>query len=228
MFFGLWRGRFFLLSLVAVGFVGRPAMAAEGVAADAEEGEGQAAVSAVRLGVGCGLALSLTEVEERGGDLVELTQTGYLDLSFAPSYQLAGRWALGPRVSWGLEAGDRGIASSDGGEVDIDRHLWQLAAEGRYQPGVQRGVYAAANLGIAGAMDRMGGASAWQWAPLVGGALGYDGQVTGPLSLGIELRGSFAAFDSEGARLTRGNESKRYVYGQSAFVGVHLTGSFGL
>ena len=197
---------------------------------DGETGEASpaASVSALRLGLGCGFALGLTDVEEGGGDSIGVGQTGYLDLSVAPSYQLTDSWALGPRVSWGFEAGDRGLASSDGEEVDIDRHLWQFAAEGRYQPGVQRGFYGAANAGVAGAMDRVGGVSAWQWAPLVGAALGYEGPITGPLSLGIELRGAFAAFDSEGASLTRGSESTRYVYGGSSFVAVNLTGSFGL
>lgn len=194
----------------------------------AAEAAGAPSAPKARMGVGAGVAAELDGVAERDGDRFTLTKTGYVELSVSPSYQLDETWALGLRTSWGFEAGDRGLASSDAPELEIERHLWQLAAEGRYQPGGQRGFYGSAHAGTAGAMDSIGDATAWQWAPLVGAALGYDAHIAGPLALGIELRGSFAAFGNEGASLARGGGSTRYVYGPSSFVSLHFTASLGL
>lgn len=206
--------------------------------ATAEPSDGQAGPSAteeppaehdVRLGFGTGLTLGLSDMEERFGDTVTITGSAFhLNLHISPSYQLTPRWALGLRGSWASDAGARGMASSSGEQVDKTRNLWQLTAEGRYQPGTQRGPYVAGSAGYAGAVDSVGSASAWQWAPLVGGALGYDFPVADIFSLGLELRGAYALFDDEGASLTRGGQSERYVYGSSSWLSLNVMGQLGL
>jgi hypothetical protein len=151
------------------------------VAAGFEEASAQQPSRRFRLNFGTGITLGLSDVEEWGSDTVGVGGSFYhLNLSLAPSWQVAHAWALGARASWASDAGSRGTDT---------RSLWQLGAEARLQPRGLLGPYLAATLGLAGAEDRVGSASALQWAPALGGAAGYDFDLASPVALGLELRG---------------------------------------
>ena len=149
-------------------------------------------------------------------------------LSIAPSYRLAPSWAVGLRGSWSSDAGARGSASNSGEEVSLTQTLWQLSAEGRYQPGAQQGFYLVLGAGAARVSDSIGSATAAEWGPLLSAAFGYDIGLADFLALGIELRGAFASLSEEGASLERAGATVRYVYGPSSWLGLNLIGQFEL
>jgi hypothetical protein len=106
------------------------------------------------------------------------------------------------------------------------RTLWELGAEGRYQMRVERGGYVALNVGTVGAMDSEGSASASQWAPMLGAALGYDLGIAEPLSFGVEVRGGMGFFGENGAQAS--SDGPSYAYGTSSWLSFNLTGHFAL
>jgi hypothetical protein len=170
-----------------------------------------------RLGIGTGLTFGISELEEQDGD--SYTITGMMqpyNLSVTPSYQLTPHWAFGVRGGFGTDSGARSSKT---------RTLWELGAEARYQLRVERGGYAALNVGTAGAIDSEGGASASQWAPMLGGALGYDLGIAEPLSFGVEVRGGLGFF-GDGAQAS--SDGPTYVYGTSSWLSFNLTGHFAL
>jgi hypothetical protein len=194
------------------------------------EGSGRAeaplAQRAVRLSLGTGLTLGLSSVEERRSDVVASSSSAYLwNVHAAASYRLGTAWALGVRAAWSSDAGARAGASSSGSSVELSRELWQIAAEGRFQPRGWLGPYAALSAGWAAAVDREGPASATQWAPMVGASAGYALALADPLSLDLGLTGGLAFFDETGARL-EGSAPTRYAYGSSAWLGASLLAAF--
>jgi hypothetical protein len=205
---------------------------AAGAAADVHADSSSAAAAVerpLRLSVGTGLTLGLSDVEESRGDQVDIGGSAFLlNLSVAGSYQLSESWALGARGSLASDSGARAQASTTGQDLALTRNLWQFAGEGRYQPGGMWGGYAALNAGAALATDAMGSTSASQWAPLLGSALGYDVEVAPAFALGLELRGGAALFGSQGATLTRAGESATYIYGPSSWLSLNLTGHVAL
>ncbi len=176
-----------------------------------------------RLGLGTGLTFGVSDIEERSADAYDITGMFQpYNLSVTPSYQLTPRWAVGVRAAFGTDGGMRGTGSSTGEKVSATRTLWELGAEGRHQFGMARGGYVAFNAGAAHAVDSVGTASASQWAPMLGAALGYDLSIAEPLALGVELRGGLAFFGDEGS--TPSSRSETYVYGTSSWISFNLTG----
>jgi hypothetical protein len=180
-----------------------------------------------RLGIGTGLTFGISELEERSGDSDNITGMFQpYNLSVTPSFQLTPHWAFGVRGGVGTDSGARGTSSTSGESVSRTRTLWELGAEGRYQMRVERGGYVALNFGTAGAVDSEGSASASQWAPMLGAALGYDLGIAEPLSIGVEVRGGTAFFGEDGAQPS--SEGPSYVYGTSSWLSFNLTGHFAL
>ena len=169
-----------------------------------------------RLGIGTGLTFGVSEIQERSGDSYGITGMFQpYNLSITPSYQLTSQWAIGVRGGFGTDSGMRG---------DTTRALWELGAEGRYQPETGRGGYAALNAGVVNAVDSVGSDSASLWAPMLGAAAGYDLSAAEALSFGIELRGGLAFFGDEGS--SPNGESDTIVYGTSSWLSFNLTGHF--
>jgi hypothetical protein len=172
--------------------------------------------SRFQLGLGTGLMLGLGDVWEQEGD-VSGSAGGpiFVDLSLAPSYRVARELALGIRAGVGLEPGARGVTSSSGEPVSLDRKLWHASATGRYQPRPGRGWYLTLSAGAAEIVDSEGDASVSQWAPLLGAAAGYDVPLVQLLSLGLELRAAYAPF-GKGSRTAA---DRRYDYDVSTWIG---------
>jgi hypothetical protein len=181
------------------------------------------------LDVGLGLAFGLSDLEERQGDVVEISSVFFTELTLAPSYWLTPSLALGLRTSWGAQPG-RGIASSSGASEDKDRTLWQLTATVRYQREAARGWYVTANGGAAAFVDGIGDDSVTQWAPLVGAALGVDFRPAEVFALGLELRAGHAWLSTQGKTLSvtdgLGAGETQYRYGATTWLGLNLVGRF--
>lgn len=172
--------------------------------------------SRFQLGVGTGLTFGLGDVWERRGDVIGSGGGPILlDVSVAPSYRVARELALGIRAGVGLDPGSRGVASSSGEYVSLDRRLWHASATGRYQPRPGRGGYLTLSAGVAEIVDSQGDVSASQWAPMLGAALGYDVFIARPLSLGLELRAAYAPF----VESSRMSADERYDYDVSTWLG---------
>jgi hypothetical protein len=188
------------------------------------EGSRAPAAGRFRLGLGTGLALGLSQVEEQSSDTVGSDQSFFRwNLSLAPAYRVSPVWSLGVRGSWSSDAGAR-----SSGEVSVTRTFWQLSADARFQPGGLVGPYLGLGAGQAWAVDNLGSASAVQSAPLLAAAVGHDFGLLEPLALGVELRGGLAFFDSEGAsHQARGAERVTYVYGTSSWLSLNLTADLG-
>jgi hypothetical protein len=179
-------------------------------------GSTQRAPSRFQLGLGTGLTLGLGDVWEQEGD-VSGNSGGplLLDVSLAPSYRVARELALGIRAGVGLDPGSRGIASSSGEYVSLDRRLWHASATGRYQPEPGRGWYLTLSAGVAEIVDSEGSASVSQWAPLLGAAAGYDVPLAELLSLGLELRAAYAPFGEGSGSI----DGRSYDYDVSTWLG---------
>jgi hypothetical protein len=182
------------------------------------------------IALGTELALGMSDARERAADVVTSESVHLVALDAALRYRVIDALALGGRLAWAFELGDRGTATSSGGQGSYDRSLWQLALEGRYQPG-GRGWYGAARAGAAAIRDAVGGQGVTQWGPLGGLALGDDLPVVGSLALGLELQGTLVGFSEHGARLVQRETEARYVYGTygtSSWLGLGLVGSLGI
>jgi hypothetical protein len=200
-------------------------------AARAEEAELEAgaraetpllAQRALRLSLGTGLTVGLSDVETQRSDVVEYSSSAYLwNVHAAASYRLGSAWALGGHGSWSSDAGARTIGSSDGGSVELSRELWQIAAEARFQPRGWLGPYAALSAGAAASVDRAGNESATQWAPLLGASAGYAFEIADPLSIDLGLTGGLAFFDADGAG-AGSDLSPHFTYGTSAWLGASV------
>jgi hypothetical protein len=176
----------------------------------------------LRLSLGTGLTVGLSDVETQRSDVVETSSSAYLwNVHAAASHRLGAAWALGLRGSWSSDIGARTTGSSDGRTLELSRELWQIAAEARFQPLGWLGPYAALSAGWAAAVDRLGTESTSQWAPLLGASAGYAFVVADPLSIDLGLSGGCAFFDADGAG--RGSDlSPRFTYGTSAWLGASL------
>lgn len=174
----------------------------------------------VRIALGTGILLGLSSTESGRSDTVAEGYVGALDTGIAVRYQWPSVWSGGFRASWGM--------SGNGASEQIDRNLWQLAAEGRWQPEGELGPYATLGAGAALVVDSFGGASSWQWAPLLSGALGIDVASVGPVAFGAELRGAITVFGDAGERFEAGGESVSNAYGVVPWLGINLIATLGI
>jgi len=170
------------------------------------------------LALGTEFAFGLSDARQANSDVTVSERLALPGLNAAARYRWLDALALGVRVGWQFELGSRGYASSTGETGSYDRNLWQLAAEGRYQPG-GRGWYGAVRGGAAAIIDGQGGESVTQWGPLGGLAFGYDARVAGAFALGLELQASLIGFPDPG---------DGYTYGTSSWLGLGLVGSLGI
>lgn len=179
--------------------------------------------------LGSEVAIGLSDAREgHSADLLALESVNLFGLHAAARYRVFDALALGVRWGWATEVGARGYESSSGERGRYDRHLVQLALEGRYQPAAL-GWYAAARGGAAAMTDGVGSRSVTQWGPLGALAFGYDLGVAGPFALGLELQGTLVGFSEEGASYSEGGDvSAWYAYGTSGWLGLGLTGSLGI
>lgn len=157
--------------------------------------------------VGAGWLHGLSSVEERDGDLVSTTQLRLGELALSALYQVPGPLGVGARASWGTELGQRGVAASSGGTIDLDRSLWQVSLAARYQVTRGRSWALGGNAGAAAMSDSMGNESVTQWAPVVAASAGYDFRLASSFGLGLELRASHAWFSESGRALVAAGQA---------------------
>jgi hypothetical protein len=175
--------------------------------------------SRLTLALGTEFAFGLSDARQASNsDVTIIERLDWPGLNAAGRYRFSDALALGMRVGWQFELGNRGYASSSGETGNYDRNLWQLAVEGRYQP-AGRGWYAAVRGGGAAIIDGQGRESVTQWGPLGALAVGYDARIAGTFALGLELQGSVIGFPDSGAWQT---------YGTSSWLGFGLVGSLGI
>jgi hypothetical protein len=174
----------------------------------------------VRLTLGTGLTLGLSDVETRAGDAISVSSAFYRwNVGVASHWPVSHAWAIGARGSWSSDAGARGTEASS---------LWQLGAEVRHQPRGWLGPYVSASAGAAAARDSVDDSTVTQWAPALGAAAGYDVGVGAALAIGLELRGGVAVFDPDGGSLQTATEAVTVVYGTTSWLSLNLTGQLGL
>ena len=203
-----------------------PSGAAESAAAPSPSSSADG--SSWTLALGTALEFGMTDAHESEADNIAVESVHLIALQAAARYRVIDALALGVRLGWAFELGDRGYATSSGERGSYDRNLLQLALEGRYQPG-GRGWYGAARAGAAAMMDGVDGQSVTQWGPLGALAFGYDLRVAGAFALGLELQGTLVGFSEQGARYPeRGEFERLYTYGTSSWLGLGLVGSLGI
>lgn len=140
-------------------------------------------------------------------------------LSVAFGSQLTPTWVIGLRMAYAAKP-----FYSDA----RDHSLWQLAAEARWQPEGELGPYAVGSAGGVASVDDSGGVSAWQLAPAAGGALGFDVALSGPVTLGFELRALAAMFRSEVESFTAEPREPSIEYGISSWLGLNVIATLGV
>jgi hypothetical protein len=102
---------------------------------------------------------------------------------------------------WSGAGGERQSANVDGGPGNFRRHLAAFAAEARWQFAKVAGMlpWVSAGLGAALARDQWQAdgqepGNAWQIAPALGAAAGFDVPLTRAFAIGLELRSHAALF----------------------------------
>lgn len=173
-----------------------------------------------RLAVGTGFLLGLTS---RGEGAIDLSDEGDAhsdpQLSVGFGSQLTPTWVVGLRMAYAAKPF----------YSDAPYHaLWQLAAEARWQPEGELGPYAVGCAGGVAAVDDSGGVSAWHLAPSVGGALGFDVALSGPVTLGFELRALGALFRDETETFGLEPGEPSVEYGVSSWLGLNVIATLGL
>lgn len=140
-------------------------------------------------------------------------------LSAAFGSQLTSEWVIGLRLAYATKPYFSDVP---------DHSLWQLAAEARWQPEGELGPYAIASAGGVARVDDSGGVSAWHLAPAVGGALGFDVALSGPVTLGFELRalGAVSRDEIESFGAERADPSVEYAL--SSWLGLNVIATLGI
>lgn len=205
-----------------------PALAADPASTDAavEESAGTGRTDAPRFGVslGTGLIAGIGSVSSITGDAVsDEGRPILMQILVLPSYRIAPHFALGLRAGFAFEPGTRGEASPSG-DVDLSRQLWQFAASATYQPGAGRGFYVSVDAGIASLVEHAGDASGTISAALIGGGVGYDFRLANIFALGLDVRGSWTAFDGD-LPLGVSGAPRYYDYDLDGWVGASVTGT---
>lgn len=214
------------VGLSAAWLIAAPARAETGDAGIAREDEAsgrfefQPPQHELRVAVGTGLLVGLSSAESGFSDTLADQRVGALDTSLAVRYQAPSVWSASVRASWSM--------SGNAVSAQLDRDLWQLAAEGRWQPEGELGPYATLGAGAGLVVDSYRGASSWQWAPLISGALGADIASLGPVALGLELRGIITVFGEAGERFEVDGEQITNAYGAVPWLGLNLIATLGL
>lgn len=173
-----------------------------------------------RIAVGTGVLLWLSSRDQGLTDLGD--ESGVHSdpqLSVAFGSQLAPTWVIGLRLAYAVKPYYSDVA---------DHALWQLGAEARWQPEGELGPYAVAGAGGVAAVDDSGGIAAWHLAPAVGGALGFDVALSGPVTLGFELRALGAVFREEDESFGAEQAEPNVEYGLSTWLGLNVIATLGV
>jgi len=201
----------------------------EGESAAAPSPANAAAPTRLVLSVGTEFLLGMTYTEGGGGDVTVISTNTLLGWTASALFRITPAVSLGLRGGGAANVGDSGFASSSGEQDSYERHFWHLAVAGRYQGKSGYGPYASARAGVAAMIDSAGHDSVTQWAPLGDAALGYDFRLVGTVALGLELQAGVAGFDERGASYRyRDGTPMTFSYGTSSWLGLGLTGSFGI
>lgn len=224
----LRSGLFGVLAVLAMSTA--PVAAAKDASSRPEPAPGAEAPARWLLGAGFGMAFGLTDREEGYYDSWAISSLTFAELTLEPMVLVAPRVSVGVRGSWGFEIGSRALETTGGERIEQGQYVWQLAPAARYQAEPGRGLYLCANVGIAGITDTLGEQSVTQVAPMLSAALGFDLHVSGPVSLGLELRATHAMFSEEGDRLSLSEpdvaQDVVYRYGPTSWLGLSLLGRF--
>jgi len=172
-----------------------------------------------RLALGTGVLLGISSPEhgvvDIGGDDVHSDP----QLSLAFGSQLTPSWVIGLRLAYAAKPYFSDVS---------DHALWQLTAEARWQPEGELGPYAVASAGGVARVDDSGGVSAWHLAPAVGGALGFDVALSGPVTLGFELRALGAVFRNERESFGAERTDPSVEYALSSWLGLNVIATLGI
>lgn len=108
---------------------------------------------------------------------------------------------VGVAGQWSGAGGERNNSSADGGPGSFRRHLSAATAEARWQWAKRAGMlpWVSAGLGAVLARDQWQAdgkdpGNAWQIAPALGVATGFDVPLTRAVAIGVELRSHAALF----------------------------------
>lgn len=173
-----------------------------------------------RVSLGTGFLLGLTSP---GDGALDITDEGEAhtdpQLSVAFGTQLTQTWVAGLRMAYAAKPF----------YSDARYHaLWQLTADARWQPEGELGPYAVGSAGGVARVDDSGGVSAWHLAPAVGGALGFDVALSGPVTLGFELRALGAFFRNESESFGAERTDPSVEYGLSSWLGLNVIATLGI
>lgn len=173
-----------------------------------------------RVALGTGFLLGLTSL---GDGAIDITDEGDAhsdpQLSVAFGTQLTDTWVAGLRMAYAAKPF----------YSDARYHaLWQLTADARWQPEGELGPYAVGSAGGVASVDDSGGFSAWHLAPAAGGALGFDVALSGPVTLGFELRALGAFFRNERESFGAERTDPSVEYGLSTWLGLNVIATLGV
>jgi hypothetical protein len=173
-----------------------------------------------RLALGTGVLVGLTSPGQGIADISD-EHDAHADpqLSVAFGSQLTPTWVIGLRMAYAAKPFYSDVS---------DHELWQLTAEARWQPEGELGPYAVAGAGGVAAVDDSGGVSAWHLAPAVGGALGFDVALSGPVTLGFELRALGAVSRNERESFGAEQSDPSVEYGLSSWLGLNVIATLGV
>jgi hypothetical protein len=172
-----------------------------------------------RLALGTGALVELSSPGQGAADIGGNDVHSDPQLSAAFGSQLTSQWLIGLRLAYATRPYFSDVR---------DHSLWQLAAEARWQPEGELGPYAIASAGGMAAVDDSGGVSAWHLAPAIGGALGFDVALSGPVTLGFELRalGAVSRDETESFGAERTDPSVEYEL--SSWLGLNVIATLGI
>lgn len=172
-----------------------------------------------RLALGTGALVELSSPGQGAVDIGGNDVHSDPQLSAAFGSQLTSRWVIGLRLAYATKPYFSDVR---------DHSLWQLTAEARWQPEGELGPYAVASAGGVARVDDSGGVSAWHLAPAVGGALGFDVALSGPVTLGFELRALGAVSRDETESFGAGRTDPSVEYALSSWLGLNVIATLGI
>lgn len=180
-------------------------LAAAAASAAAAPAMAMSAVETPRLQIGAvgttGLAFGDFSRQDSNDTVSGTATLGLAGGGLQAHLRLGERLVAGVTGQWSGAGGERNSGSADGGPGSFRRHLAAFTAEGRWQFAPVAGMlpWASAGLGAALARDQWqadGAApgNAWQIAPAVGVAVGFDVALSRAIAVGLELRSHAALF----------------------------------
>jgi hypothetical protein len=173
-----------------------------------------------RLALGTGVLVPLASPGQGIADISD-DRGAHADPQLSVSFgsQLTSTWVIGLRMAYAAKPYYSDVS---------DHELWQLTGEARWQPEGELGPYAVASAGGVAAVDDSGGVGAWHLAPAVGGALGFDVALSGPVTLGFELRALGAVSRNESESFGAEHTDPTVEYALSSWLGLNVIATLGI